>query len=159
MGASVSGLSGASQTLGQWFGGKAAVLVYWATWCGPCLAESPDLARLERKLRASGANTAIRPLHAFDEATLAVGRATLNRIGARDLEAIQASPALEATAISIFGRSPVEKTRTSIPALLLATADGTVIGTRLGTVEPEKGRPLYWDDPSTLDFLSQLGKA
>jgi thiol-disulfide isomerase/thioredoxin len=34
--------------------GKTVFLDFWGTWCGPCLAATPDLVRLYRKLEANG---------------------------------------------------------------------------------------------------------
>jgi thiol-disulfide isomerase/thioredoxin len=33
--------------------GKPAAINFWASWCGPCRKESPDLERLYRSLRGS----------------------------------------------------------------------------------------------------------
>jgi thiol-disulfide isomerase/thioredoxin len=158
MATQVTDLSGRTLSLQQWLKGEAALFVYWATWCGPCLAETPDLNRLQRRLTAIGARTLVRPVHAYDDdANLSKARAVLDKLGAADLEAVQASPALEKAGLKIFGKSPVEPVRTSLPALMLIDAAGQVVGTRIGTVEPERGRPPYWDDPRTLDMLVQLG--
>jgi thiol-disulfide isomerase/thioredoxin len=34
--------------------GKVVLVNFWATWCKPCRAEMPDLAKLDQKLRARG---------------------------------------------------------------------------------------------------------
>jgi thiol-disulfide isomerase/thioredoxin len=155
--AAVTTTAGQTLSLKQWMGGEAAVLIYWATWCTPCLAETPDLNRLQQRLKATGARTAIRPVHAFDDADLNKARAVFNKLGARDLETVEASPALEKAGLRIFGKSPVEPERTSLPALMLVAADGTIVATRIGSPDPERGKPPYWDDPRTLDMLAQLG--
>ena len=168
MGAEITKLSGEIGTLGKWLDGKAAVLVFWATWCPPCLAETPELARLQRKLDAAGAHTMVRPVHAFDDAAPAQARALLNKLGGGNLDTVRASAALEAEALKIFGRSPKEKERTSLPALLMIKADRTIVGKMLGTPEPSSAvtgllgepaaSPGYWDDPATLDMLIKLGE-
>jgi thiol-disulfide isomerase/thioredoxin len=42
-------LSGQSQSFSQWKG-QWLVVNFWATWCGPCVAEMPDLDRVQEKL-------------------------------------------------------------------------------------------------------------
>jgi peroxiredoxin len=34
--------------------GKIVVLNFWATWCAPCRAETPDLVELDREFRSRG---------------------------------------------------------------------------------------------------------
>jgi len=46
-----SDLAGNRHALGD-FRGKVVVLNFWATWCGPCRAEMPSLARLHHDFAA-----------------------------------------------------------------------------------------------------------
>lgn len=36
------------------FEGKVMIINFWATWCGPCLQEIPDLNRLQKEYRDQG---------------------------------------------------------------------------------------------------------
>jgi cytochrome c biogenesis protein CcmG, thiol:disulfide interchange protein DsbE len=51
--------------------GKAVVLSFWASWCGPCQIEAPSLDRLSRRMRDRnvafvGINTNDQPSQALD---------------------------------------------------------------------------------------------
>lgn len=46
-------LAGEELTL-QSFRGRTVIVNFWATWCGPCLAEMPSLQRLRDKLAPEG---------------------------------------------------------------------------------------------------------
>jgi thiol-disulfide isomerase/thioredoxin len=45
---SLNDLSGKPQSLAQWKG-KALVVNFWASWCGPCVQEMPELSELAAK--------------------------------------------------------------------------------------------------------------
>jgi len=48
MAASFPDLAGKPQAIKQWQG-KPLVINYWATWCGPCRQEMPELVELQKK--------------------------------------------------------------------------------------------------------------
>lgn len=47
----LGGLDEKEYSLQQWSGEKPVVINFWASWCGPCRYEMPDLVKLEEKYR------------------------------------------------------------------------------------------------------------
>jgi thiol-disulfide isomerase/thioredoxin len=146
--------TGGATSLRQWLEGRPTVLVLWATWCPPCLSECPAQAQMQQRLIASGARARIRAVQAYDDATFAQARATLEKIGASGLATARAQPDTERAYIKVFGASPKDPTRTSLPALLLLSPDGTILGRLIGTVETHGHS--YWNDQGTFDMLKAM---
>ncbi|HSX61330.1 MAG TPA: TlpA disulfide reductase family protein [Tahibacter sp.] len=112
---------GKSATLAQW-PDRLVVVNFWATWCGPCRKEMPELDRFQRKHAANGVQV--------------VGVA-LDGLG--DVEAflrdtpveypILLSPNLAANPSLPFGN-----TYGALPYSVLLGRDGRILDTRLGEV-------------------------
>jgi thiol-disulfide isomerase/thioredoxin len=145
-----------TKLLRDWLDGRPAVLALWATWCGPCLVEKPHQAAMARRLAQVNASARILPLQAYDRATVQSARRTLDRLEARNLPMVRASEAAEAGFIRVFGASPRDRTRVSMPSLLLLNAEGVEIGRAVGTMTGVDGETDYWQTEETFDFLSRL---
>lgn len=112
---------GATATLTQW-PDHLVVVNFWATWCGPCRKEMPELDRFQRKHAASGVQV--------------VGVAV---DGPGEVEAflrdtpvdypILLSPNLNANPSLPFGN-----TYGALPFSVLLGRDGRILDTRLGEV-------------------------
>lgn len=144
--------------LRQWLGRGPAVLVLWASWCAPCIAEKPAQSFLSRRLVSAASPTRIKMLQAFDTMTTPQAVAGLERMGIRGLDIAYASPALEQTLIGLFGPSKSDPRRTAMPCELLLAPDGTELGRGKGSMVSPTGQS-YWGDVQTFQFLMALGEA
>lgn len=150
----VTMLNGRDVALRDWIGPGPAVLLLWALWCPPCMAENPALARFQRRLTAMKSNTRLRCLQAYDDKSLAVAKSTLDRMKCSELQIARATPELERSFVRFFGASPVDPRRTSLPSVVLLDSKGV----ELGRVQQalEYGRTVYWSDPKTAQFIGSL---
>jgi thiol-disulfide isomerase/thioredoxin len=51
-----STLDGKAVKLGKFAGKKGTLVNLWATWCGPCVQEMPELSKLHDKYKSKGFN-------------------------------------------------------------------------------------------------------
>lgn len=142
--------------LRDWLEGRPAVLALWATWCGPCLVEKPHQAVMARRLEEAGARARILVLQTFDTVPLENARRTLARLRAASLTNARATEGAEAAFVRVFGASPRDRQRTSMPALLLLNENGAELGRAIGTMTGVDGETDYWQDEATFEFLSRL---
>lgn len=107
--------------------GKVVLLDFWATWCGPCRKEMPDLDKLQDEYRDSGL-----VLLGLD---VGEDRETVENY-------VKKSSVSHAIALT-NGTSMVSAYRISaLPTYILIGRDGTVIDTQVGSAGPEALRSL-----------------
>jgi len=119
-------LEGGSATLEQWRG-RPVLINYWASWCGPCLKELPDLQRFSHS--QSGVDRGVQVIGiALDEADAA---ATLRDRLALTYPQLVEPDGPPGTA-SAFGN-----TAGTLPFSVLIDANGRVLQVHNGLLHPE----------------------
>lgn len=147
---------GTKTPLKVWLDGRPAVLIIWASWCGPCMADKPYQARMDRKLKAASSRTRILSLQCFDEdADPAVVAHRLRKLGAQDLANAVASPRLEKGLLKWFGPAASDRTRTYTPSLALIGGDGAALGQCQGRPFTPQDKE-WWREPAAFELLNGL---
>jgi thiol-disulfide isomerase/thioredoxin len=147
-------IHGQEISLRQWIGQGPSIVILWAMWCPPCIAEKPALASLQRELTARGSKTQLRCLQAYDDTTLRLAHIRLRSMDCGDLQIARASPGLERRFVRFFGASPIDPSRTSLPSVVLLDGAGVEIGRAQGALQA--GSRSYWADPAARRFLAGL---
>jgi thiol-disulfide isomerase/thioredoxin len=112
---------GKARSLADWKG-KVVLLNLWATWCGPCRKEMPDLDRLQAEL---GSDTFEVVALSVDRAGVAGSKKFLDQIGTKSLALYVDPTAKMASELRVVG----------LPATLLIDPEGREIGRLLGPAD------------------------
>ena len=123
-------LDGAPATLAD-FKGKVVFLNFWATWCGPCVAEMPSIARLRDALK----DDPVAFVLVSDEA-----RDTIDRFIKKKEWTL--------TSYRADGDPPAVFESPGIPATYIVNPDGLVVFKHVGMAQ--------WDHESTVAFVRGL---
>ena len=117
------------------FKGRAVLLNLWATWCAPCVAELPELARAKEGL---------------PEDKIAVVAVALERTDAEKIGAFLKKH--NSSALGVYIDAPLDLMRAlktqSLPYTVLIDAEGRVVATASG--------PQDWGDPEAVAYLNTL---
>ena len=121
--------AGEPRSLEDWRG-KAVLLNVSATWCAPCWAEMPTLARLQERLGGEGFEVVL----SVDRAGVAAVRKFFDEIGVKLPVFIDQDGAV-IRSLGLFG----------LPVTLLIGPDGN-----------ELAGPADWDTPEMVAFLEGI---
>jgi len=99
--------------------GKAVILDFWATWCGPCQAEAPILDRLARRYR--------------DRGLVVLGVDTNDR--SEDAERWARAHGLDYPILADDQRTSAAYGVESLPTLVLLSREGKVVAVRIGVTD------------------------
>lgn len=115
--------------------GRTIFLNLWATWCGPCRAEMPSIARLAADPRMKDVVFYIASVEDDPNGI----RQYANRVD------------LKLPFVIVDGAIPSAYATEGIPATFVIAPDG-----RIGIAEIGSAK---WDDPAVIDRIASLGKA
>jgi thiol-disulfide isomerase/thioredoxin len=121
--------SGRPQPLSQWQG-KVLVVNFWATWCGPCREEMPDLVRAQKEYGAKG----------LQIVGIAADDADKVQQFAKEIELNY--PALIGGYAAIDLSKDLGNSLVALPFTLVVDRKGKVAYTHLGPVKPDKLRDV-----------------
>ena len=119
---SIQDVNGRTMTPSDWKG-KVVLINFWATWCGPCRQEIPELVALQEHYK----NQLIVVGLSIDERPAADVKAFAAQVGINYPVAI-ADQALQ----HAFGGL------TAVPATFVVNADGGIVQRHVGVLEPEQ---------------------
>ncbi len=126
---------GADTTLAD-FEGQFVVLNLWATWCAPCVAELPALARAQAAL---GDDALILPVD-MEKKSVEEISAFLADNGAGSLPTFMDTDYALMQAFEAF--------TVGLPYTIFINAEGQQIATASG--------PQEWDDPEAIEYIRQM---
>jgi thiol-disulfide isomerase/thioredoxin len=126
---------GADATLAD-FQGQFVVLNLWATWCAPCVAELPALARAQEAL---GDDALILPVDMEKKSADEIS-AFLADNGAGSLPTFMDTDYALMQAFEAF--------TVGLPYTIFINADGQQVATASG--------PQEWDDPEAVEYIRQM---